>query len=90
MLDHLKEILGIDSRIRLLLVKGAESPTIVRIPPIYPVTSHLFHLDTRWEGEGELPEFVIAITIAIGIGVLAAVLGVGGGFLMVPVFTLLF
>ena len=90
MLDHLKEILGIDSRIRLLLVKGAESPTIVRIPPIYPVTSHLFRFDTRWEGEGELLEFVIAITIAIGIGVLAAVLGVGGGFLMVPVFTLLF
>jgi len=33
---------------------------------------------------------ILAIILSIGIGVLAAVLGVGGGFLMVPVFTLLF
>jgi uncharacterized protein len=33
---------------------------------------------------------VILFIIAIGIGVIAAVLGVGGGFLMVPVFTILF
>jgi len=39
---------------------------------------------------GILLEFILAFTIAIVIGVLAAVLGVGGGFLMVPVFTILF
>ena len=33
---------------------------------------------------------MIPFVIAIGIGVIAAVLGVGGGFLMVPVFTILF
>ncbi|MEI7434129.1 MAG: sulfite exporter TauE/SafE family protein [Methanomicrobiales archaeon] len=41
-------------------------------------------------GDGILLEYIIAIIIAIGIGILAAVLGVGGGFLMVPVFTILF
>jgi uncharacterized protein len=35
-------------------------------------------------------EYVIALLIATGIGVVAAILGVGGGFLMIPVFTILF
>ena len=35
-------------------------------------------------------EYGIALLIAIGIGIIAAILGVGGGFLMVPAFTILF
>ncbi len=73
-----------------LLFAGYDGLTAVQIPPIYPVASHYFRLDTRQEGEVQLLEFIIAIIIAIGIGVIAAVLGVGGGFLMVPVFTILF
>jgi uncharacterized protein len=37
-----------------------------------------------------LIELVIALAIAIGIGILASILGVGGGFLMVPAFTIVF
>ncbi|HVP94813.1 MAG TPA: sulfite exporter TauE/SafE family protein [Methanoregulaceae archaeon] len=35
-------------------------------------------------------EYALALLIAIGIGIIAAILGVGGGFLMVPAFTILF
>jgi uncharacterized protein len=35
-------------------------------------------------------EYGLALLIAIGIGVIASILGVGGGFLMVPAFTILF
>jgi len=64
--------------------------TTVQNPSIYPVTPHYSVYETCREGEGVLLEYIFAIILAIGIGVLASILGVGGGFLMVPAFTLLF
>ena len=46
--------------------------------------------DSRRRWKITMLEYGGALVIAIGIGVVASILGVGGGFLMVPAFTLLF